>query len=92
MIGGYASNALVDFTGGIAESIDMNLSPLLPNVDITKLFDIMKLAMDKSSMLVCDIYVIHVYNVINTSLASPQNQNEPLHFYVTTLLPNVDQL
>jgi len=53
-IGGHTSNALVDLTGGISESID--LRPLRSSPD-NDLFDVMYAMMQKCSMMACDIQV-----------------------------------
>ena len=53
-IGGHTSNALVDFTGGISETIDLRKKRSSPG----DLFDIMYEMMRKCSMLACDIQVI----------------------------------
>jgi len=52
-IGGHTSNALVDFTGGISESIDLRQRRSAPG----DLFDLMYAMMQKSSMMGCDIQV-----------------------------------
>jgi len=52
-IGGHTSNALVDFTGGISESIDLRQRRSSPG----DLFDVMYAMMQKCSMLACDIQV-----------------------------------
>jgi len=53
-IGGHTSNALVDFTGGISETIDLRLKRSSPG----DLFNVMYAMMQKCSMLACDIEVI----------------------------------
>ena len=53
-VGGHTSNALVDFTGGISETIDLRRRRSSPG----DLFDIMYAMMKKCSMLACDIQVI----------------------------------
>lgn len=50
-IGGHTTNALVDFTGGISESIDLRKIRSSPG----DLFDVMYAMMQKSSMMACDI-------------------------------------
>lgn len=52
-IGGHTSNALVDFTGGISESIDVRQKRSSPG----DLFDVMYAMMQKCSMMACDIEV-----------------------------------
>jgi len=54
-IGGHTSNALVDFTGGISESIDLRQIRSSPG----DLFDVMYAMVQKCSMLACDIQVIY---------------------------------
>lgn len=49
--GGHTCNALVDFTGGISESIDLRKYRMAP----TSLFDTTYAMMQKCSMLGCDI-------------------------------------
>jgi len=51
--GGHTCNALVDFTGGISESIDLRKMRSSPG----DFFDIMYAMMQKSSMMACDIEV-----------------------------------
>ena len=51
--GGHTSNALVDFTGGISESIDLRKQRSTPG----DLFDVMYAMKQKSSMMACDIEV-----------------------------------
>jgi len=62
-IGGQTTNALVDFTGGISESIDLRKIRSSPG----DLFDVMYAMMQKSSMMACDIQVTDCF----TSSSSP---------------------
>ena len=59
-IGGHTSNTLVDFTGGISESIDLRQKRSSPG----DLFDVMYAMMQKCSMLACDIQVMHTYMLL----------------------------
>ena len=52
-IGGHTCNALVDFTGGVSESIDLRQNRSAPG----DLFEVMYAMMQKCSMLACDIEV-----------------------------------